>query len=151
MFLTEQEKISAIPEGKDRIEDFDTNLLVRCVSHCLNVTGDSDFPDFAKASLPTEMSSRFRVGQTIADAVKVVPYFLLKKKTIPTILTETGLQGRAWFPPVFVPQSERFSCALEFHGGAAAERRDPRGGNPRCVSPGQKKVIDVWQVELRSC
>mmetsp|Transcript_33604 Transcript_33604/g.80136 ORF Transcript_33604/g.80136 Transcript_33604/m.80136 type:complete len:625 (+) Transcript_33604:95-1969(+) len=59
-----------LPEECKTAEELGTELLVRSVSHCLHVIGDQDLPEYSKASLPREMSSRFRACTTLADAIK---------------------------------------------------------------------------------
>eukprot|EP00286_Rhodomonas_abbreviata_P010311 CAMPEP_0181331510 /NCGR_PEP_ID=MMETSP1101-20121128/24540_1 /TAXON_ID=46948 /ORGANISM="Rhodomonas abbreviata, Strain Caron Lab Isolate" /LENGTH=122 /DNA_ID=CAMNT_0023440975 /DNA_START=34 /DNA_END=399 /DNA_ORIENTATION=- len=59
-----------LPEECRTAEDLTTELLVRSVSHCLHAIGDHDLPEYSKASLPREMSSRFRACTSLAEGVK---------------------------------------------------------------------------------
>ena len=47
---------------------------VRTTSHCLHVLGNAEMAEYGKASLPADMSSKFRVCTELAAAVKKLGY-----------------------------------------------------------------------------
>ena len=47
---------------------------MRTTSHCLHVVGNTEMAEYGKASLPADMSSRFRVCTELAEAVKKLGY-----------------------------------------------------------------------------
>lgn len=62
-----------VPEGVDSLCEFSSDLVVQAVVRCLRVI-DPSLVQGLSSSLPPGMSARFRVGQSLAQAVQELGY-----------------------------------------------------------------------------